>query len=198
MTLHSVASCYPDTPTSTEITLMSTWLDMYQATITCPSCREHFSNALNGYRRLYPTMLNSRNDFMLFSFRVHNSVNRRLNKPIYSSVADCLEQLRTNVKTRRAREYRTSYLNHIRRFWRTMQDASGFISLKKINEMTKIEVEYLQKHENNFELDIPEAIVVLHGQIFSNHTEEPTPVVRIDTRTAPRMGLSGGRFQIRR
>ena len=143
-------------------------------------------------------MLSSRNDFMLFTFRVHNSVNRRLNKPIYQSVTDCFEQLRNNVKTRTARDYRISYLNHIRRFWRTMQDASGLVSIKKINEMTKIEIEYLQKHDNNFQVSIPDAIVVLPGQIFSNSTETSLPVIRIDTRMAPRMGLNGGRFQIRR
>ena len=198
MTLHSVASCYPDAPTPAESTLINTWLDMFQMTITCPSCREHFGNALNGYRRTYPTMLSSRKDLMLFTFRAHNAVNRRLNKPVYTSVADCFEQLRNNVKTRTARDYRSSYLNHIRRFWRTMQDASGFTSLKKINEMTKIEVEYIQKHDNNFEVDIPEAIVVLPGQVFSTSTEEPTPLPRPDPRNAPRLGLNGGRFQIRR
>jgi len=198
MTLHSVASCYPDAPTPTESMLISTWLDMFQMTITCPSCREHFGNALNGYRRTYPTMLSSRNDFMLFTFRAHNSVNRRLNKPVYTSVAECFEQLRNNVKTRTARDYRMSYLNHVRRFWRTMQDASGFTSLKKINEMTKIEIEYVQKHDNNFEVNIPEAIVILQGQVFTNQAEEPTPVPRPDPRNAPRLGLNGGRFQIRR
>jgi hypothetical protein len=102
-------------------------------------------------------MLNSRTDFMLAVFRLHNTVNRKLNKPVYTSVADCFEQLRTNVKTRSAREYRGAYLNHIRRFWRTMQDASGFAALKKINEMAKIEIDYVQRHENNFEVSIPEA-----------------------------------------
>ena len=196
MTLHSVASCFPDYPTPAETMLMNTWLDMFQSTITCPSCREHFGEALSGYRRTY-SILRSRSDFMLFTFRAHNAVNRRLNKPVYTSVADCFEQLRNNVKTRTARDYRSSYLNHIRRFWRTMQDASGFTSLKKINEMTKIEVEYIQKHDNNFEVDIPEALVILPGQIFTSSAEEP-PVPRPDPRNAPRMGLSGGRFQIRR
>lgn len=197
MTLHSVASCYPDAPTPSETALMNTWLDMFQSTITCPSCREHFGTALSGYRRTYQ-ILSSRNDFMLFTFRAHNAVNRRLNKPVYTSVADCFEQLRNNVKTRSARVYRISYLNHIRRFWRTMQDASGFTSIKKINEMTKIEVEYIQKHDNEFEVDIPESIVILPGQVFSTSTEEPPPIPRPDTRNAPRIGLSGGRFQIRR
>lgn len=198
MTLHSVASCYPDTPTPSEIILTQTWLDMFQSTITCPSCKEHFGTALAGYRRSYPQMLASRGEFLLFTFRVHNSVNRRLNKPIHATVAACFETLRNNVKTRQAKDYRAAYLNHIRRFWRTMQDASGFTALKKINEMSKIEFEYTRKRENNFEADIPEDVVVLPGQAFASPTDEAPPPIRMDTRAAPRMGLSGGRFQIRR
>ena len=198
MTLHSVASCYPDSPTPYESTLMSTWLDMFQSTITCPSCKEHFAESLASYRRNFPQMMASRKEFLLFTFRVHNAVNRRINKPIQSTVQACFETLRTNMKTRTARQYRTAYLNHIQRFWRTMQDASGFASLKKINEMVKIENEYVIRRDNNFEADIPEDTVVLPGQVFSSSTEAPSPVPRPDTRNAPRMGLNGGRFQIRR
>jgi len=153
---------------------------------------------LASYRRLYPQMLASRADFLVFTFRAHNAVNRRLNKPIYPTVAACFEALRTIVKTRSAREYRTSYIRHIQRFWRTMQDASGFTALKRINEMVKIENEYTHKRENNFEVDIPEQNVVLPNHLLSSVTEEPAPIIHIDTRSAPLMGLRGGRFQIRR
>jgi len=198
MTLHSAASCYPDRPLPSEIALVSTWLDMFQSTITCPSCREHFGEALGAYRRLSPQMLSSREEFMLFTFRVHNSVNRRLNKPVHATVAACFEQLRNNVKSRSAREYRTAYINHIRRFWRTMQDASGMTSIKKINEMTKIEWEYFQRHDNNFEVDIPENTVILPSQAFAALGSEPPNPIRIDTRVLPRVGLLGGRFHMRR
>jgi hypothetical protein len=79
-----------------------------------------------------------------------------------------------------------------------MQDVSGITALKKINEMTKIESQYFQLHENNFEVDIPEDLVVLPGAALVNRNDEPIPAVRLDTRNAPRLGLSGGRFQIRR
>jgi len=200
MALHSVSSCYPDSPLPAERTLIYTWLDMFQSTITCPSCRDHFGQSLSGYRRLHSEMLNSRTDFMLAVFRLHNTVNRKLNKPVYTTVADCFEQLRTNVKTRSAREYRGAYLNHIRRFWRTMQDASGFTALKKINEMSKIEIDYVQRHENNFEVSIPEANVLPIGPALEAvlpGAEQPPPI-RFDTRAAPRMGLVNGRFQVRR
>ena len=198
MTLHSVASCYPDTPLPSEKALMSTWLDMFQTTITCPSCREHFGIALGSYRRQYPQMLNSREQFLVCTFRLHNAVNRRLNKPIHSTVSACFEQLRNNVKSRSARDYRIAYINHIQRFWRTMQDVSGITALKKINEMRKVEYDYLQRHENNFELDIPENIVVLpNHSLDGEHSETPNQV-RVDTRILPRIGFAGGRFQTRR
>jgi hypothetical protein len=198
MTLHSVASCYPNTPVQSEKALMQTWLDMFQSTITCPSCREHFGIALGSYRRQYPQMLNSRDEFLVATFRLHNAVNRRINKPIHSTVAACFEQLRNNVKLRSAREYRIAYINHIQRFWRTMQDASGITALRKINEMRKIEYEYLQKHENNFEIDIPENTVVLLSHALDAQSSEKQNSVQIDTRFLPRVGLNGGRFQLRR
>ena len=197
MTLHSVASCYPDIPVQSEKALMQTWLDMFQSTITCPSCREHFGIALGSYRRQYPQMLSSREEFLLATFRLHNAVNRRINKPIHSTVAACFEQLRNNVKLRSAREYRIAYINHIQRFWRTLQDVTGITALKKINEMRKIEYEYFQKHENNFEIEISENTVVLLSNALDAQTEAASPV-RMDTRILPRIGFAGGRFQTRR
>jgi hypothetical protein len=142
-------------------------------------------------------MLSSREEFLVATFRLHNAVNRRLNKPIHASVAACFEQLRNNVRSRTARDYRIAYINHIQRFWRTMQDVSGITALKKINEMRKIEYEYLQRHENNFEIDIPENTVVLISHALDAQTEIPNPI-RIDTRSLPKIGFSGGRFQTRR
>jgi hypothetical protein len=142
-------------------------------------------------------MLSSREQFLVATFRLHNAVNRRINKPLHATVEACFEQLRNNVKSRSARDYRVAYINHIQRFWRTMQDVSGITALKKINEMRKIEYEYLQRHENNFERMIPENIVILINHSLDAQTEAPSPI-RIDTRILPRIGFSGGRFQTKR
>lgn len=69
--------------------------------------------------------------------------------------------------------------------------------MKKIAEMSKIENEYVLRHDNNFETDIPENTTVLPQQAFVGE-KEATVSVRIDTRDAPRMGFIGGRFQVRR
>ena len=173
---------------------MSVWLDMFQSTITCPSCNEHFREALASYRQKTPTMLASRKDFLLFTFRIHNSVNQRINRPVFLTVEACFETLRTNVKTRTARDYRLSYLRHIRRHWRMMQDTSGFMALKKINEMEKIEGTYFQTHDNNFEIDIPDDVVLLAAAVFVPAGTPPA----IPARTLPSVGFAGGRLRVRR
>jgi hypothetical protein len=142
MTLHSMASLFPDEPTAAEKVLMSTWLDLFAGTITCPSCKEHFQEQLQACKSRFPQLLESRASFLMFSFRVHNSVNHRLNKPIQSTVAACFEVLQNNVKTRTATQYRQAYYAHITRHWKMMQDASGIAALRKIAELNKIEAMY--------------------------------------------------------
>jgi len=147
MTLHSTACAYSENPTTAEKELMSSWLELFRDSITCPSCKEHFTTLLNNYRIHFPGMLNSRQEFVIFTFRAHNAVNRRIHKPIYASVEECLSTLRNIVKTRPAREYRTNYIAHITRHWKVIQDINGIVVLKKIQEMKRIETEYVNERE---------------------------------------------------
>jgi hypothetical protein len=201
MTLHSVATSYPERPTQTEQNLMSTWLDMFRDTITCPSCKGHFTELLATYRTRFPNMMQSRQEFALFSFRAHNAVNRRLNKPVYGTVDECMATLKANLKTRTARDYRISYINHITRHWRTFQDVSGITSLKKIMEMKKIEDEYVQPRDTSFNVPIFPDLVILPMGILERNVETPVPgrpAVRFAP-GGPRRGLvlGAGGFRIR-
>ena len=171
MTLHSVATSYSEVPSREEKQLVSTWLDMFRDTITCPSCREHFTNMLANYRAQFPNMLQSRHEFVIFTLRAHNAVNRRLNKPVYSSVEECLIPLRNNVKNRSAKDYRISYVNHITRHWRTLQDITGIVALKKINAMKRIELEYVAQRDTNFTSEIRPDIVILPQSVIERTPE---------------------------
>jgi len=176
MTLHSITTSYPESPTPAEKHLASAWLEMFRDTITCPHCRDHFTEIHGNYKRVYPNFLNSRQDLAMFAFRVHNSVNRRLKKPIYESVSACMERLRENVKNRSAKEYRIAYLNHITRFWRTLQDVTGIAALKKINEMRRIEGEYFGPKDTNFNVNLQEGeVVVPRGVLEQDGIQEVTP-----------------------
>ena len=143
---------------------------------------------LQNYRARFPNFLNSRQDFAMFAFRAHNSVNARLHKPVYQTLAECMEILRNNIKTRTAANYRVSYLNHIARYWGTIQDISGIVAMKKVMEMRKIETEYFSKNDTQFNITLAEDIVV----IPQNWVEKDTvvrplvPVVR-----APPLNVNG-------
>jgi hypothetical protein len=172
MTLHSVATCYPENPTPSEKELMSSWLDMFRDTITCPHCREHFTTMLAAYRASFPGMLHSRQEFSLFTFRAHNAVNRRLRKPIQGTVGECMTTLQGNVKLRSAANYRTSYLDHITRYWKSWQDITGIVALKKIGEMRKIEATYVQARDNNFNVTLDPDVVVLPKDALEKEVEQ--------------------------
>lgn len=161
MTLHSTAFAYPEAPNISERNLMTTWVEMFRDTITCPSCKAHFTTVLANYRAQFPNFLESRHEFVVFTFRAHNAVNRRIHKPIYSSVEACVETLRTAVRSRSAREYRVAYINHVTRHWKLFQDINGIVALKKLAEMRKIETEYIGPRDTNFTADIRPDIVVL-------------------------------------
>jgi len=108
----------------------------------------------------------------MFTFRAHNAVNKRIHKPVYSSVEECVTTLRNNVKARSASEYRVSYLNHITRHWKLYQDITGIVALKKIREMKRIELEYVATRDTNFTVDIRSDIVILPQNSLEQTTEE--------------------------
>lgn len=200
MTLHSVATSYSETPTATEKTLMNSWLDMFADTITCPHCQQHFKEMLANYRATFPNMLASRQTFSIFTFRAHNAVNRRLNKPIYSTLEECLETLRNNTKSRTAADYRVAYTNHITRYWRTLQDITGIVAMKKITEMKKIEVEYIAPRDTKFQIALQPEAVVLPREVLEPNAEKRVaprvPNLRAPVNVGFRIGVGG--LQLRR
>ena len=148
------------------------------------------------YRSKFPQMLSSRREFLLFTFRAHNAVNARLLKPVQHTVAECMALLRNNMRTTPASTYRIAYLNHIRRYWRTLQDVSGMTALKKIVEMMKIETDYSTSRNNNFEEDIAEGMVVLPNTVLVKPGEEPH--VQRPRPTGRGMVMTSGGLRFRR
>lgn len=200
MTLHSTACAYSETPTTAERELMTSWLEMFRDSITCPSCKEHFSTLLNNYRIHFPGMLNSRQEFVMFTFRAHNAVNRRIHKPIYASMDECLATLRNIVKTRPAREYRNNYFAHITRHWKVMQDVNGIVVLKKIQEMKRIEAEYVSERDTNFEVQLRPDVVVLPQDALerTNEVQVQRPIFLGNLNASAGFRLTPNGFRLRR
>jgi hypothetical protein len=160
---------------------MFSFLDMFRDTITCVHCKDHFTFMLENYRRTFPNMLGSRHEFVVFSFRAHNAVNRRLNKPLQMSVAECMATLQNNIKTRSAKEYRNAYFSHIGRYWSTLRDVSGIVALKKIRELWKIEAEYIVPRDTNFQVEIRSDVTALPRDVLEKDAQD----VRINNAVLP-------------
>jgi hypothetical protein len=198
MALHSAASLYPDSPTESERQLMTKWLDLFRDTITCPTCQGHFTELLANYRAQFPNMMYSRNNFMLFTLRAHNAVNKRLGKPLYSTVAACFEVLRKNIQFNSTRSFRISYINRMTSHWRVFQDMSGMAAMKKIHEMKKIEEGYMASRSNSFETMIPEDVVVITIGPVQESAIAGLPRPTLSASMGSRMTFTSSGFRLRR
>lgn len=199
MTLHSVATSYPEAPTPAEKDLVNTWLNAFRDTITCPSCRSHFTDMLSAYRQQYPGMLDSRQTFTIATFRMHNAVNRRLQKPVYTTVSECMGILKSNIRNRNAYDYRVSYNNHLMRYWKTQQDTEGIVALKKVYQLKKIEIEYIFERDTKFDVVIHEDIVVLPSDAMTlRKTNQETQTRRFGTVPSGGLVLGLGGFRLQR
>ena len=201
MTLHSVSTSFPERPTPTEKQLMMSWLELFRDTITCVHCRDHFTTALANYRKRFPGMLDSRQEFAMFAFRVHNAVNSRLNKPVYSSLDECMATLQKNTQTRTAQEYRNAYLTHIQKYWSSVQDIGGIVAVKKVVEMRKIENEYVSRRDTKFEVVLlAQPTTIPRAWVEGEIAETPVPSSIHLPSGGPRgtLRLGPGGFRIRR
>jgi len=199
MTLHSVSLSYPESPTPNEQQLMTTWLDLFRDTITCATCKQHFTTTLQNYRMRFPRMMESRQSFAMFAFRVHNTVNARLSKPVYGTLAECMEVLRTNTKTRTGADYRISYINHITRYWKTMQDVTGIVALKKVAELKKIEIEYVGPRDTKFAVTLAEdQVVIPRNWVEADAAAPPRQTIAYSPTKPMRAGIQfvGGRIRL--
>lgn len=178
---------------------MTSWLDMFRDTITCNYCRGHFTELLAKYRTMFPNMLGSRHEFAMFSFRAHNAVNRRLNKPVYQTVQESMDILRKATANRSALDYRISYINHIMRYWQTQQDITGVVALKKVAQLKKIEIEYVGLRDTNFKIDIKEDVAILPRDALEKVSADQQVVTRPIALPTTRVGfrLTSTGFRLR-
>ncbi len=136
----------------------------------------------------------------MFVFRAHNTVNARLSKPVYRTLDECMAILRKNIETRTAADYRISYVNHITRYWRTMQDTTGIVALKKIQEMKKIEMDYFTPRDTKFQVTLADHGVVVPRELLEGGTSEEAPSpLRLPPTMNARAGFQfvGGRIRLR-
>jgi hypothetical protein len=109
-----------------------------------------------------------------------------------------MQTLQNNIKTRSARDYRISYVNHITRYWRSFNDISGITAMRKIQEMKKIEEEYISRVDTKFDVSFRNDVVVLPADMLEKHVEPQTRNAIRFSGPGPVLKLGRGGFQIRR
>lgn len=145
MTLHSISVCYPDEPTFIDKQLLDEFMQAFGLTITCAICNDHFSKMFIGYKNAVPTWNTSRLDLVIAICKMHNTVNKRLNKPIPKNVGECLDFLINATKYSPPSEFRKNYIEYLEGQWR------HFAGLRqKVDIMKKINNEYWNSRETSY------------------------------------------------
>ena len=151
MTLHSVSAIYPENPTPEERAILEKFVECFRETISCIHCKGHFTGMFNMYRRSHPEWSSSRYHFFLFVCRAHNTVNKRLDKPILATLHDCIEALKNATKVTTPAQYRTAYINYLISNWTREQTGEGFINVGYAKQMKKIIEEYFAPRDKGYD-----------------------------------------------
>jgi hypothetical protein len=142
MTLHSISSIYPEAPTQNERVLLEKFVELYRETITCIHCKTHFSAMLTTYKQVHPEWSSSRYHCMLFVCRAHNTVNKRLDKPVFPTMQSCVDRFRDNTKITSAAAYRSAYINYLISSWQREMSSEGYMNADNARRMRTINEEY--------------------------------------------------------
>lgn len=78
---HSVLNTYPDEPTNIDKEVFGNGILLFVKLVPCSSCRHHFTLILKST----PVKLANRSELRKWGINVHNKVNIRLKKNIYSA-----------------------------------------------------------------------------------------------------------------
>ena len=148
MTLHSISTIYPEKPSYADMEILKKFMALFEETITCPDCKQHFARMFNSYKTSNPAWCMSQREFFIFIARAHNSVNTRIDKPRISTIAECIETFKRNTAVTRAAIYRNNYIVYLIRNWSREQTGEGFILASAAREMMKINNEYWTPRDN--------------------------------------------------
>lgn len=151
MTLHSISAIYPEQPSQADKLIIDEFISCFRETISCPYCKSHFTSMLNKYKSTHPDWNYSRSNLFLFISRAHNTVNRRLDKPIYKTIDECILTLKNATKNTSTIQFRKAYLDYLTKNWTRQSDAEGFIMMGFVRKMIKINDEYFNVRDVGYD-----------------------------------------------
>ncbi len=154
MLIHSISVCYPEEPTMYDRKTITEFMDAFCGTITCIHCRSHFTDTFHGYKRSVPSWSNSRRDLFIAICRLHNTVNKKLDKPYPKTVAECLNSLRNATRYTSPTEFRKKYIEYLFRDWNIYGRGTSYqaIALQHARHMQTINETYWNVRDVSYDL----------------------------------------------
>jgi hypothetical protein len=202
MTLHSISLLYPETPSISDKTIVQNFLNDFANSITCPHCEKHFKTMFENYRKLHPEWSSSKFQLFLFIARAHNTVNKRLEKPLKKTVQECLDAFAQGTLYTSASEFRKKYINYVAVRMAAEMNGDNLIKVGQAQSMRRTNESYWNSKiqgELNFDMD---------ANVLEFISDEPTSqrfmmggrVSTLHTQiggSLPSFGLKGGRFRLK-
>ena len=199
MTLHSISLNYPDTPSVEDKQILSKFMNNFNESITCPHCQLHFKTIFETYKGLFPSWNASKYDLFIFIARAHNTVNKRLDKPLIRTVAECIEKIKTNSVHTSLFGFRNAYISYLLSNWSRELSGEGRLRIGYSKEVQKINNEYWSLRETNINsLDFPETDVLFDIEQRSVVSKATSGLPSIYKGSLPNVGFrfSGGKLKL--
>jgi len=173
MTLHSISAAYPHTPSDADKSILNDFMHSFSETITCINCRQHFATMFAGYKRNVPSWANSKQDLFLAICRMHNTVNKRLDKPAPKTIAECIVSIKNATIYTSQTEFRKKYIDYLQKDWTSFGHGSNHqhIALTAVQTMRKINETYWNPREVPYSaLNLAEGDVLTYPNQPVSHT----------------------------
>jgi len=199
MTLHSISLNYPDTPSVEDKQILIRFMDNFTESITCQYCQSHFKTIFQTYKGLFPSWNVSKYDLFVFIARAHNTVNKRLDKPLIRTVAECLEKIKTNSIHTTLTGFRQAYINYLISNWSRELSGEGRLKIGHSKELQKINNEYWSFREVDIDsLNFPETDVLFDIEQRSVLPKATGGLPSIYKGSLPNVGFrfSGGKLKL--
>ena len=200
MTLHSISLIYPESPTPSDKQIVQSFLNDFAESITCPHCEKHFKIIYENYRRTHRDWADSRFNLFLFIARAHNNVNRRLEKPVKSTVQECLDGIIAASQYTSLTEFRRKYIDYVIQRMAAEMSGDSMVKVGYAKNMRRINETYwnskLTTDTSNFDMS---------ADVLERINDEPSTVrfmfggnrpVTMETGSFPNIGFRGGRLRL--
>lgn len=200
MTLHSISVCYPETPTVGDKLILERFIGNFAECITCPTCKGHFSRMFESYRQRYRDWADNRRNVFVMVCRLHNTVNKRLDKPRPASVKECLDMLADATKVTSQNAFRHNYIQYLIKNWAIDTSGEGFMMKGATRELQRINTEYWNLRETSYVgLEFEEANVLEEISEGTAHYKVGNGIVPFNPNiVSSGFRLLGGRLSLKR